>query len=374
MKLVIDASNVVAGGGLVYLVELLRHADPAGHGFGEVDLWGSDRILDKVEARPWLNRRSHRLLNGGYLARFRWSRGPFRRSLSPGDLVFVPSTGYHAVENRVVTMCRNLIPLEMEEINRFFFGKSWLRFMALRFLQLRAYRKSDGVIYLNEYGRRTVRRLLGKRKNGTPGNRAAVIPHGVNREFLHRRDSYEVREDFRLLYVSRINLYKHQWIVAEAAARLREEGLPVRLRLVGDSANQAHRMLEETVRRHPVLEEILEWEGGAAYGELPRIYRSADAYIYGSTCETFGMTLLEAMASSLPIACSERSSMSEMLGDGGIYYDPLSVSSCMEAISRLFESAERRRELGRRARERAEAYDWVRCARETFQFLQTVNR
>lgn len=368
MKLVIDASNIFEGGSLTHLVEVLRHAEPAEHGFGLVDLWACRATLERVEERKWLRKRSHSLLESGYLSRYRWKLGAFRRALGDDDLVYVPSTGYHSVSNPVVTMCRNLMPMEREEIRRFLRNgawKAWLRSVVLRRSHLRAYRKADGVIFLNDFSRRTVEDLQ-------PGKitSSAVIPHGVNPVFMRAREDYVASDPFTLLYVSTINFYKHQWVIAEAAARLHEEGLPLRLRLVGNSYNRAHRRLEEAVERHPVLEEIMEWEGSAKYGELPGIYRSADAFVFGSTCETFGMPLLEAMASSLPIACSDRSSMGGMLKDGGIYYNPLSVSSCMDAIRRLYGDRSLRRKLGRRAHELVSGYDWGRCAEETFRYLR----
>lgn len=375
MKLLIDASNVVAGGGLTYLVELLRNAKPSRSGFGEVELWASDNTLNRVEQRLWLQKKRHSLLNGGYLDRWRWKRNVLPGAAAAADLLFIPSTGYHRCETPVVTMCRNLLPLEMEEIKKYLKGGAWmsgLRMLLLRRNHLHAFRKADGVIYLNDYSREKVRSLLageGRRQANT-----AVIPHGVNRAFLHRREDYEAGAPFELLYVSRVNFYKYQWIIAEAVARLHEEGLPLRFRLVGEPYNKSAEKLRATIQRYPVLEEIMRWEEGAEYRELPEIYRRADAYVYGSTCETFGMTLLEAMASSLPIACSEASSMKEMLRDGGIYYDPISVSSCMEAIRRLWEDRQLRRSLGERAHELASGYGWKSCARQTFDYFATVNR
>lgn len=366
MKLLIDASNAIAGGGVTHLVELLRHARPRQHGFGEVEVWGPRSLLGRLEGRPWLTPRPHRLLEGGYLARWRWKRGTFRRAMASADLVYVPATGWHPDAPGLVTMCRNLLPLEWEEINRYPFGKAWLRAAALRFLHRRAYRRADGLICLNDYSLRRVEEQTGRDTSGD-----AVIPHGLNPRFLQEREDYRADSPFRLLCVASIDAYKHQWVMAEAVARLHADDRPMRLRLIGPAYNGCEKKLEEVRRRHPVLEEIMEWEGEAGYEELPEAYRRADAFLYGSTCETFGMTLLEAMGSGLPIACSERSSMEEMLGKAGIYYDPLSVDSCMDAILRLYTNSGLRETLGREARDRARDYDWVRCARDTFEYLQS---
>ncbi|MDZ7771619.1 MAG: glycosyltransferase family 1 protein [Balneolaceae bacterium] len=375
MKLIVDASNVFEGGGLTYLVELLRHGEPGEAGITEVELWAPEATLDRLPDRPWLDKRTHRRLNGGYLARLLWMRRVFPRRAAEADVVFVPSSGWYNCEKPVVTMCQNLLPLEMEEIEKFFRGGAWksgLRLLLLRRRHLHAFRQADGVIYLNDYCRDKVGSLIAG--EGRCLANTAVIPHGVHGQFRHRRESYEFNRPFELLYVSRVNFYKYQWVIAEAAARLHAEGLPLRLRLVGEPYNQSAEKLRETIRRFPVLEEMLTWDHRVPYGELPEVYRSADAYLYGSTCETFGMTLLEAMASGLPIACSDASSMRGMLQDGGIYYDARSVEACMEAIRRLYGDAHLRRRLGERAGELAASYRWEETAQKTFEYLAGFGR
>ena len=53
MILGIDASNIRGGGGITHLVELLKAAHPAQHGFGKVVVWSGQETLSKIEERPW---------------------------------------------------------------------------------------------------------------------------------------------------------------------------------------------------------------------------------------------------------------------------------------------------------------------------------
>jgi len=61
----------------------------------------------------------------------------------------------------------------------------------------------------------------------------------------------------------------------------------------------------------------------------------ADLFVFASSCETFGISLLEAMAVGLPIACSNKSSLPETLQDGGEYFDPEDDQSIASAVKRL---------------------------------------
>lgn len=364
MKLVIDASNIIAGGGLTHLFELLRHATPQKYGFEKVILWAPKSTLEYLPDREWLNKKSHPLLNRGYFSRFIWKHTVFKSSLDDQTLVFIPGTGYVSGAGKVVTMCRNLLPLEMNELNRYFFSKAWIRVLMLRLLHLRAYKKADGTIFLNEYCKSKTNELIESNLKST-----SIIPHGLNENFYYERKKFNANNAFNLLYVSSLDLYKHQWVIAKAVANLNKKGYDINLNLVGHSYNGAELKLKRVKQQNPVLNKKLTWHGSVDYKELPKYYVDNDAFIYGSTCETFGMTLLEAMASSLPIACSDKSSMNEMLKDAGIYFNPLSVDSCEEAIVQLVEDKELRKSLGKHAYQIAQNYSWERCSNDTFKFL-----
>ena len=99
-------------------------------------------------------------------------------------------------------------------------------------------------------------------------------------------------------------------------------------------------------------------------------YRNADICVFASSCETFGISLLEAMGAKLPIACSDRVGLSEILRDAGIYFNPDSPKSIATALGKLIESADLRQACGERAGRYALDYSWRRCAQETAAFLE----
>ena len=75
--------------------------------------------------------------------------------------------------------------------------------------------------------------------------------------------------------------------------------------------------------------------GNVKHKDLIRYYNEADIFIFASSCETFGMILLEAMASGLPIACSKISSMPEILKQNGEYFNPKDPESISKAIMKI---------------------------------------
>jgi len=376
MRVGIDASNIRDGGGLTHLVEMLSAVRPEQHGIEKVLVWSGRSILDKLPQRPWLRLIHDPLLDGPLPSRLFWQR--FRLTglaMHNCELLFVPGGTYVGSFRPFVTMSRNLLPFDPDERRRY--GLSWrhLRYILLESMQSNTFRRASGVIFLTQIARQVVERRIGL----IPG-KVAIVPHGISKSFQRPPQNqyplsvYSVNRPFRWLYVSVVNFYKHQWHVAEAIARLRQKGIPVELELVGPAYPPALDRLREVISKIDPKEEFIHYVGPVPYQKLASHYHHADGFVFASSCETFGQILLEAMASGLPIACSNRSAMPEILGDAGVYFDPENLREIVEALYTLMVAPDLRKRLAQAAYERALQYSWERCARETFSFLADVAR
>jgi glycosyltransferase involved in cell wall biosynthesis len=336
-------------------------------------VWAPHRTLEQLPERPWLRRDPQESLNAGQLDRFIWRHQRLPRAAAGCDLLFVPGGGYTGQSHSYATMSRNLLPFEPAELARYSATPVGLRLRWLRYMQIRSFRRAGGVIFLNEYAQRVVTRWTGPIRGMT-----AIIPHGIDATFLtpprlqRPIASYDQSHPFRFLYVSIVDLYKHQRVVAEAVASLRAEGLPIAVDFVGPAYRPALATLQKTVRRLDPAGTSLRYLGPASFSELPKIYREADAFVFASSCENMPNILIEAMASGLPIACSSRGPMPEVLQSAGMYFDPLNPISMRDALRRLANNEHERAILAAAAYNQAQRYSWSRCAAETFAFLRQV--
>jgi glycosyltransferase involved in cell wall biosynthesis len=119
---------------------------------------------------------------------------------------------------------------------------------------------------------------------------------------------------------------------------------------------------------------FLHYHDFVSFDLLPALYGSADAFVFASSCENMPNILLEAMASGLPIASSNRGPMSEVLGRAGLYFDPEQPTSIANAMERLMLDPALRQRCASTSFALSEAYSWERCARDTFAFLARVVR
>lgn len=375
MILGIDASNIRRGGGVTHLVELLRAAALPLHGFSRIIVWGGHTTLARIEERPWLVKAHQPQLDKSLPHRVHWQRfrlSGLARSVRC-DALFVPGGSYAGDFHPIVTMSRNLLPFEWRELRRF--GWSWmtLKSLLLRIAQGRTFNHADGLIFLTRYARDAVMRVI-----RTPAGRTTIIPHGIDDRFVRSpREQlaigrYSLERPFRILYVSIIDVYKHQWHVAKAVAELRKGGIPVTLNLVGPAHPPALKRLRDTLERLDGAEQFIRYPGAVPHAVLHQQYAQQDLCLFASSCENMPNILLEGMASGLPIACSNRGPMPEVLGDAGIYFDPENPSDIARALRELIESPALRTKLATASFERARGYSWQQCANETFAFLADI--
>lgn len=105
---------------------------------------------------------------------------------------------------------------------------------------------------------------------------------------------------------------------------------------------------------------------------LANLYQEASALVYPSFYEGFGIPPLEAMSYDCPVVCSNTSSIPEVVGDAGEYFDPYDTESMRLAIERVTESDHRQNDLKAKGRLRLNAFSWDRCAAETLEIYKKL--
>jgi len=105
---------------------------------------------------------------------------------------------------------------------------------------------------------------------------------------------------------------------------------------------------------------------------LALLYKNAAAFVYPSRYEGFGIPPLEAMSLDCPVISSNTSSIPEVVGDAGEYFDPDNHESMRVAIESVLESPARRHDLVMKGRARRAEFSWARCARETLTIYRSL--
>jgi alpha-1,3-rhamnosyl/mannosyltransferase len=106
--------------------------------------------------------------------------------------------------------------------------------------------------------------------------------------------------------------------------------------------------------------------------ELAQLYRGADAFLFPSTYEGFGLPVLEAMASGTPVIASRASSIPEVAGDAALLVDPYDVPQWTHALKQVLQDERLHERLAARGLRRAEQFTWEATARQTLAVYREV--
>jgi glycosyltransferase involved in cell wall biosynthesis len=216
------------------------------------------------------------------------------------------------------------------------------------------------VVYVNSehYRERWIER-------GILPERLKIFPRGIDTSLFtpaHRDPSFWEKYgkkpgELGLLYVGRVSKEKNIDIAVAAIRKLSEEGLAVRLLIVGDGPH-----LREL--RQEVPEAC--FTGYLRSAELATAYASSDIFVFPSTTDTFGNVVLEAKAAGLPCIVSNRGGPCELVTDGvdGFVTRALDVGDFARVLRPLCKDTELRIKMGREARNRVENRNWSNAFRE----------
>lgn len=105
---------------------------------------------------------------------------------------------------------------------------------------------------------------------------------------------------------------------------------------------------------------------------LANIYQHAEAFIYPSEYEGFGLPPLESMYYKTPVLCSNTSSIPEVVGKAGLYFNPKSIEEIRDAINKVLTDNSLKKTLINEGIKQEQKFSWDKCANETLNFYYTI--
>lgn len=178
----------------------------------------------------------------------------------------------------------------------------------------------------------------------------------------HQVTSYGVTKPF-VLFVSSLWPYKNCDGLLKAWALLGDEAAGRQLVIVGAGRDEVYAASLRALAAELGIADDVVFVGGVSLAETVAFYRAADAFVYPSLNETFGLPILEAMACACPVVTSDTSAMPETAGGAAVLANPRDPASIAKAIVQATgENRDRLRDMGRR---RASQFTWGATAAST---------
>ena len=248
-------------------------------------------------------------------------------------------------------------------------GMMSLRLKIIKWIQVFALRRAETCIYQSSYAKLVINRAVKSAKEST------VIAHGVgspearwnSEKFLSKKRDID---KYKCLYVSPFAHYKKQLELVKAIRICQKQGLNLSIELIGGGESVYTDLLFEEIAVARQEGCNIAIKGFMEHEKVLTAMSEADIFIFPSVCETFGITLAEAMYIGVPIICAEASSLPDLLEDGGLYCDPnkpVSISDCiMEVISNPIDTVNR----ALLAHKISRKLSWRKASVETFKVIE----
>lgn len=230
-------------------------------------------------------------------------------------------------------------------------------------------RRADAVLAISECTKKDLMNLC-----RVPERRIHVTPLAAEEEFFQEPAVILPPAGVPagcLLFVGAITAKKNLRNLITAYAKARSRGLKWPLVLAGPGQEDYVAGLVARIEELG-LDRSVYFAGYIRREQLPSLYRSANAFVYPSLYEGFGLPVIEAMACGVPAVVSAASCLPEIVGDAGMLAQPEDPNSIADALMTLASNEELRRGMARKGQSRARSFSWDRLAADTLQVYLEV--
>lgn len=272
--------------------------------------------------------------------------------LTRNDLFFSP--GYNSP-----LFCASPFVLTIHDLNHIYRTENSSPFKRLYYATVlkQACHRAAGILTVSEF---TFGQIV--EWSGVPPEKVFNVRCGVDPAYHPRVGPYELPFPY-LLCVSNRKRHKNEFRVVEAFARA---GVAAEIHLVFTGQPTAD--LAHCIKRHSVTPRV-DFVGVVPEAKLPSLYQGAEALVFPSLYEGFGLPLLEAMACGTPAVTSSTTAMPETAGGAALLVDPTSVEQIAAAMEQIVSDTALRGQLREKGLARAAQFSWKSTATRVHELL-----
>ena len=252
----------------------------------------------------------------------------------------------------------------------------WLELKAWELFVSMSIRHSDTLITVSESSKQDIVENYER-----PADSIQVVRHGVEKDFFGLREnegypptipaSAGLPDCRYLLAVSTVHPHKNWAHLLGAYSQLRKAGMEHHLVVCGLPGKSSGAVGE--LIRQLGLGDVVHVLGWQPRRTLIGLFKFAEALVFPSTFEGFGMPVAEALACGLPVVCSDIPPLRETADGCAAFFDPSSEEALAEAITATLDNSALRAKRVETGLERAQAFTWARAAEKTLSvFLEAA--
>tara|TARA_A100001011_G_scaffold362023_1_gene410656 strand:- start:2930 stop:4072 length:1143 start_codon:yes stop_codon:yes gene_type:complete len=372
-KVVIDASRNKSGGAIIYLKNFIKHLNIKNTEIKEIMIFSHENILDQIPNRSFLIKRTHPLLEMNIFFQIIWQLIylPFFLKKNDVDILYSTDSSTFCNYSNSVVFNQDILSFDKQALDQIPFGLEKIRLYLIKFLQIYSLNNAKEIIFLSKHAGKIITKNLRKKINYN------IIYHGIEENFktigLKNLNNpiwnYNFKKKIKIVYVSPLFLYKNHLSVVKAYSHLKKKYNNLDIKFVGSYKHNLD-LFNKIISSDSLINKS-HFTGEINRKALINILTESDIFVFASSTETFGISLLEAMAIGMPIVCSNKSSLPEILQNGGLYFNPKNDLQLSNQIELLIKNKRLRRNKSKQARKIALKFSWDK---NTKQFCKILNK
>lgn len=379
MKIAIQAADLDdkrIDGTRVYLLNLLKY-------FGEISSEDDFFIYHKNEFNPQLTPKefsNYKIKNISFPVLWTQTRFALELWKDKPDVLWMPMHNIPFVRKRNMKTVVTIHDLAFKIFPEYFPKKDLRK---LNFLADLSIRKSDKIIAVSESTKNDILKFYPEILE----SKIKVIHHGFDGELLEKRvsddETEKVLSKFKLqnsqfsnhksqylLYVGAIQPRKNIQTLIKAFEVFRSDNPKSELKLViaGERAwlwGDVIRLVDDSKFKNDII-----LTGGIDFNDLAVLYQNSSVFVFPSLYEGFGIPILEAFASGVPVIAARNSSLIEVGGDAVEFFENKNVLELSEKSRIVLEDEDLRSQMIEKGKKRLRDFSWRKCAEETLEFLK----
>ena len=249
----------------------------------------------------------------------------------------------------------------------------WLKHIFYLFIVYSAVKRAKKVITPSKWWKNELIKIYNLTQD-----KVVVTYEGVDDKFKFKKESssnvldkFKIKKPF-VIYTGSLYPHKNADRLLEAIIKINREK-KIKLNLVLVCARNFFLKRFEKKVKDKKAESLVKLVGFVDDKDLVALYKEAEAFVFPSLLEGFGLTGLEAMSLGLPTICSSASCLPEVYGQAVAYFDPLDINDMVEKIIQVVSDDDFKKCLTKAGFEKVKEYSWQKMAKETLMIYKSVS-
>jgi glycosyltransferase involved in cell wall biosynthesis len=208
-----------------------------------------------------------------------------------------------------------------------------------------------------------------------PADKISVVYNGITETYapVNEEQKQRIRKQYAhgkpyFIYLGAIHPRKNMLALVKAFEQFKSADASDHQLVLAGRASWHTEEVFKAIAQSPWKDSI-HLPGYVATSEATGLVASAEAMIYPSLYEGFGLPLVEAMACGVPVICSNVSSLPEVAGNAALLFDPMEVDQLSNQIRRIADDDQLRKEMILKGHERSKLFSWDKAATQVYEIL-----